>query len=293
MKVLHALREGWRRVLLHARMWFILYLCNLLFALVAVMPFRKWFNKTAGHSLLTDQSRGAFDLTFIGDLLRNYKGFSTLISQLSILALAYFVLSAFLTGGVLYIYINSKEKFLYRDFVTGGLALFWRFLRLAFYFLLIQAVVLGVFVFVIMFLGVDPMQMESDVTFFRRFKILFAVYCFLAIVVAMVHDYVKIHIVSRNENPFSGSFRAGWRFVLRNFGAVLLLYLLNLGILIALFIVYKLITGALPAGTHSGTMLGFIFSQFFLIGRIGVKLLTLCSACALVQWFEVFPQPQP
>jgi hypothetical protein len=283
VRIQRAFREGWQKVSSNARMIFILYLCNLLFALVAVYPFHKWLKNAAGQSLLTDQGSGVFDLTFIGDLLRNYQGFSAIASQATMLALAYLVLSAFLIGGVVHIFIHGAQKFSYGEFISGGMRLFWRFLRFALYFLLIHIALLGICFAVLMTIGIDPMQMDSDVTFFHQLKTCGAVYLILMLIVAMTHDYVKIHLALNSEFSAAKAFRNALGFVRKNFIAAFGLYLLNLGILIGLFVLYSIINDALPAGTHQGVMLGFIFSQFLLIGRIVVKLLILGSASALVE----------
>jgi hypothetical protein len=207
----------------------------------------------------------------------------SIASQVTILALAYVMLSAFLIGGVVHIYIHGTQKFSYGEFVSGGVRLFWRFLRFAVYFLLIHMVLIGICFAVLMAVGIDPMQMESDVTFFRQLKICASIYLILALVMAMTHDYVKIHLAFHTEISAERAFRKALRFVRKHFFTAFGLYLLNLGILVILYLLWRVINDVLPAGTDQGVMLGFILSQFFLIGRIVVKLLILASASALMK----------
>ncbi|HLF64551.1 MAG TPA: hypothetical protein VI603_12395 [Saprospiraceae bacterium] len=283
MKVITAFREGWKMVVLHRRMWLILYLVNLVFAVVATIAFRGWLKDTAGYSLALAHNIGRFDFTFITDLIRNYGGLSLLCEQVIVIAIAYLIFSAFLVGGILHIYLHQREKFSARDFLSGGALYFWRMLRLAGYFLLIQFGLLAIFCLVFIAIGVNPKEMESDVQFLQYVKIILPVYLFMALVIVIMHDYVKIYVVQQNAHPMTKAFGSGIRFVMRHFGSVLLLYMLNLLLLIIFIVAYSQIRNMIPTVTPGGILVGFILSQLFLIGRIGVKLLILSSVNQLVQ----------
>jgi hypothetical protein len=125
--------------------------------------------------------------------------------------------------------------------------------------------------------------MESDVQFLWYLRIVLPIYLFVALVIAIIYDYVKIHVVMQDANPMTKAFGAGVRFVSRHFGSVLLLYGINLIILAAMFFIYTLIKHFIPGASGSGILIGFLLSQLFLFGRIGVKLLVLSSANALVE----------
>lgn len=260
-----------------------LYLSNLIFAVIATFSFKGWFRDAAGHSLALTKSIGEFDFTFIMDLLRNFPGFSILTSQVCTMIIAYVIFSAFLTGGILHVFIHYREKFEVREFLTGSAMYFWRMIRLALYFLLLQLVLLAILFFILIAIGVNPKEMESDVQFLWYLRIVLPIYLFAALVIAIIHDYVKIHVVTQDANPMTKAFGAGVRFVFRRFGSVLLLYVINLIILLVMLLVYTQIKHLIPGASGSGILSGFLLSQLFLFGRIGVKLLILSSANALIK----------
>lgn len=290
VKVLAALKGGWRHVILHRKMVLILYLSNLVIAVIATMAFRGWLKNAAEHSLALTKSMEQFDFTFVMDLIRNYGGLSVLCHQAMIITLAYLIYSAFLAGGMLSMFIHH-ERFSVKEFMAGGALYFWRTLRLALYFLLLQIGLLAILLFVFMAIGINPKEMESDVQFLRYFRIILPIYLFAAMVIAIIHDYVKIHVVTQNANPMMKAFGAGTWFVFGHFGSVLLLYVINLFLLVALFLVY--FQAKLLISTSVGILSGFLLSQLFLVGRIGVKLLILSSASTLVQLENSSGFPSP
>jgi hypothetical protein len=264
-------------------MWAMLYLCNLIFAVVATFSFKGWLSDAAGHSLALTKSIGQFDFTFIMDLLRNYPGYSILTSHVCMMIITYVIFSALLAGGILHVFIHYRETFKVREFLAGGAMYFWRMIRLALYFLLFQSAALAILFFILIAIGLNPKEMESDVQFLWYLRIILPIYLFAALVIAIMHDYVKIHVVTQDANPMTQAFGAGVRFVIRHFGSVLLLYGMSLIILLAMFLLYTQIKHLIPGSSGPGILIGFLLSQLFLFGRIGVKLLIISSANALIK----------
>ncbi len=287
VKILAALHTGWGRLLTHWRMWLIFYVSNLMFALLVMIPFRSWLTQAAGHSVAMSAS-GEFDFTFLTEALRNYSGFSLLCTQAVVIAIAYLIFSAFLVGGALQLFVHHPERSKTQEFLAGGAAYFWRMLRLAGYFLIMQIIVIVLLIGVLALLGLNPKEIESDVRYVQTLKFIVPIYLFVAMVIAMVHDYVKIHLV-RGGNPLRNAFSVGIRFVVHHFGSVLLLYICNLALLAGLVVAYFWIKPGMPTLSTGNILYGFLVSQAFLFGRIGVKLLTLSSAHALIE-FKTAPK---
>jgi hypothetical protein len=282
VKIVAALRVGGKQLIMRWRMWLTFYISNLIFALFIALPFRNWLSQAVGHSQALTDSIGRFDFTFLMDAFRNFNGFSLLCSQASLIAVAYLIFSAFLIGGALYIYIHHQGKFGTKVFVAEASMLFWKMLRISGYFLLMQLLVLAILVGILTKLGVNPKVIVSDVQYVQTLKILVPVYLFVAMLIAIMHTYVKIHLV-RDGITVRRSFSSGIRFVFRHFASVLILYMINLVLLLGLCLVYFWLRKWIPSISGGGILPGFLLSQLFLIGRIGVKLVTLSSANVLVQ----------
>jgi hypothetical protein len=96
-----------------------------------------------------------------------------------------------------------------------------------------------------------------------------------------------------------GALAAGARFVRRNAGPVALLYVLNMGIFVAVLLVYALVApSAESAG--AGVWFGFAISQLYLLARLWVKLVFLASETVFFQgrlahagYIARLPMPRP
>ena len=281
MRVFSAQKEGWRLITSHVKLWLFLYICNLVFALIAAIPLRGWINHVAGHSTALAKSIAPVDFTFITDLIRNYGGFAILWNVICMIALIYVLFSVFLSGGILDTLLHPQKTDRTMDFLSNGMRYFWRMLKVALFFLVIQLAILAIVIGIVIILGVNPKEMNNDLRFLLYLKIIVPVYVLIAMIIAMTHDYVKIHIVQDGQPGIWSAFKAGAGFVSRHFVQALALYLINMFILAVLIVGYYLIKKAIPGGTMAGLMLTFVFGQMFLFGRIGVKLLTLSSECEL------------
>lgn len=283
MKALTAYLMGWKAVIRHKRMWLALYLFNVLFAFFAAFPLSGFLSKTVGQSLAFTRSLEGFDYTFLRDFLREYgQGVGQIMNQAVIYAVLYLLLSILLIGGILAIFRQWDEPFRWAAFWQGCTHFFWRMLRLSIYFLLLHGAVLALFGFVFFKMGVGSslLELDSEESIIRAGHIILPFYLLAAILVFMLHDYAKIHVVQTEPRWL---FRPIWeaiKFVFRNFGKVALLYLLNVASFLLLTAMYWWLSGLLKNGAYFGL---FLFGQAFVIGRVGLKLVNLGSAAWLYQ----------
>lgn len=271
-------------------MWLILYVCNLVFALIVVIPLRGWLKGAVGHSMALTKSIGQFDFTFLTDLIRNHEGYSVLCSQALIIVIVYLIFSVFMSGGILHIYVHWREQYLQKEFIHGAAKYFWRVLRVSICFLLLQVVLLAILVFILMRIGIDPKEIESDVRFLQMLKWILPIYLFCATVVAIMYLYAKIQVIQQENHPVLKSLITGVRFVFRHFGKVLLLYVIIVMLFIGLFALYLFVRKLSPEGTTGAILLSFVLAQVFLVGRIVLKLLTISSANEVIRQVREVPE---
>lgn len=282
MIVITAYSQGWKAVFRNSRMWLALYLFNLLLALLAALPFSGYLSRTMGQSLAAEGRPGGFDYTLFNDWLREYgQGLVAILDASLGFLLLYLLLSAFLMGGILLVFLQFAEPFRWGIFWRGCSRFFWRLLRLTVYFLLVHAAVLGLFglLFYLATGGFAIFEMETEMELVQPLFYLVPVYLLAAVLVFMVQDYAKIHVVQEDRKWLARPLRQAFGLVRRNFGPFFLLYLLNIATLLLFFGIYW--WGSGPLSSAGSAALLFLWGQLFIFGRVGLRLLNLASAAYL------------
>jgi hypothetical protein len=287
--VLNAIGQGWSMLIAQRKAWLMIYGCNLLFTLVVVVPMHSWLKSAGGHSLALTRSIGDFDFTVIGDLLRNYgTGMFSLVAIALVVAVLYLVLTAFLNGGILHLFVHSENKYSGVGFVTGGMRYFWRLLGMATLFLVIHVIVLGILCGVFLTIGINPFQMENDVQFLKMTGFILTIYAFIFFLVLLMHTYAKVRLVESENGRTLKAIKNGTRFVVRHVIPVFCIYLINGLFLVAVFLIVRALKGVIPDETIMGLILLLLIGQFAIIARIGIRLLVMSSAVA---YRKLTPRP--
>ncbi len=284
MSFLTAYREGLSTIFRHRRMWAQLFFLNILFVGIIAHPMKSLLSDTIGHSLDVNRSLGRFDYPFLSDFLNLYGDrLNVILDHSFAIILLYFVFSVFLMGGILTTVVHNTEKYKFSEFWSGSARYFWRIFRLTFYFLVIHVLVFLLVGSLFAKGGLNPLEMESDVTLIKNLQWAVPLLVILSILVAMFHDYAKIRIVSEDANPIAKAIVESVRWVFRNFFKCLALYLLNFLIALILLGIYWWLQEALQPDSIASIFLAFFLTQIFIVLRIGMKLQNLASAQALIQ----------
>ena len=282
MNFLTAYIQGWWQAILKIRMWLLLYFINIMFAIVATIPFFNLLDEKASHSMAIEKLLPGFDYAVVQDFLNQYGDmFSVLFNHSKVMLILYFILSVFVTGGILEVFKNMHERFSFRQFWGGSSYYFWRLLRLTIYFLLIQGAVIFVFFWLSTTIpGGGLFDAPNELYFYRSLKIILPIYLFIAGLLFTIQDYAKVHIIHTDKGFFIRPFWESFRMVFKHFIPVLLLALLNGLTFAALALMYWMLSK--PALTNSTAItISFFVGQTFLFIRIGTKLLNLASATIL------------
>lgn len=273
MGILGTYLSGWRLSFRQLKLWGLLYFLNILFALVVSFPVFQFLNDKLSHSLELDKLLDHFDFTVFNDIL-NYHGdiLGFVSSQGLITGLVYLLLSIFLVGGILCVFVSRVRSDEPSNFWSGGARYYWRILGLTILFLLLQA--LTVFLFFTLFNVLTNGGLErfySERMIYQRAVVVFAIWSLVANVFWMVQDYAKVIMVHDDASLFASIGRA-FKFVFKNFGRTFLLYLLNFLTFALVFWLYWRTPGA------NALALSLVIGQLFLLFRIGCKLLNLGTA---------------
>lgn len=307
MSALSALRDGVRRVNRAPHMVAGMFLVTLMVALPLSLALRGMIEAHLGASLAADtlaagvnydwwqefssQARG-LATTFLpsvigfGAVLDNLSGLMDNVPLAATIAgatMAWVVIWSFLAGGVLDRFARNRPTRKAGFFAACGTH-FWRFLRLG---------IFGWFVYLVLFRVLHGLIFDDvytrlirDVTVERRaFAIRLAGYVIFGMTLllcAMIFDFARVRIVVEDRRSALGALLASVRFVRRNFGRVVGLYMLNGALFIVLLAVYAIVA---PGAPRSGfqMIVVLVVGQLYILARHYLKLLFYASQTALFQ----------
>ncbi len=307
MSALSALRDGLRRVNRAPLVVLGMFLVTLFVALPLSLALRGMIQAHLGASLEADtlaaganadwwqefsaQAAG-LATTFVpsvigfGAVLDNLSGLLDNVPVATTVAgatLAWLVIWSFLSGGVLDRLARNRPTRTAGFFAACGTH-FWRFLRLGF---------LGWFVYLFLFRTLHDLifqdafyRLVRDLTVERQaFAIRLAGYVIfgaLLVFCVMLFDFARVRIVVEDRRSALGALIASVRFVRRNFGRVVALYLLNGLLFVVLLALYAVATpGAPRSGLHAIVVL--LIGELYILARHYLKLLFYASETALFQ----------
>ncbi len=279
MNFIKAYTSGLKTIFSKGKLWLLLYALNFLFAIFLAYPLSGFLGTKLGHTLAADILFERFDYAISNDFINEYgDAFGVILNQSVVGIGLYLLLSVFLIGGILNSLKVKEKAYSLTTFWSGSGKYFWRMLRLTIYFLLMQIVILIAFVILFSTLtagGLERFHNEGEII--KRGLIILPLYLLVATIFFMIHDYAKIHVVATDKSLLFQPIRQAFSWVFKNFPQTFLLYLLNLLTFGLLFFIYLKLDG----GTAIFAI--FLIGQFFVLARIGTKLLNLASATELYQ----------
>ena len=259
----------------------IIFLFNLVMALLLTLPFRHLWVKSVGYSLAGKELASELNLGYLIDFFITNRASLAAGYPAPLLlgaGVIYLLVNTFFAGGAIGLF-HREERFTLESFFREAGRWFWRFLRL----FLISLLFIGVvFLFNSLWKAIAKSALEESANeplIFWMTASRYGVVLLLLLFVNMVFDYAKIAtVISGGRRMFRTTFRA-FGFVFSHLGRTLGLYYLVIllgGILLALYLTvsYWLI----PA---SVVVLVFVWQQLYSVARVWVRLLFFSSQMAL------------
>ena len=285
MKIITALKHGFRLATFNIKLWSLLYLVNLLFAGLVVVPMLFYLESKLAFTKATDRLIGGFDFTLFSDFLNQYPTFLRLLcTQTLVVGILFLLLYVFLTGGILTRFKNMETD-LHRlgEFWAGCGNNFWRLFRLSIYFLLIHLGVAWLFYAIFNWSVQGGLEnFTSEAAIFLRAKICFFFYGVFALFFFMVHDYAKVMVVASNHRLIFGSFWGAFRLVFKNLKTTFGLYVVLFGIFVLISLLYGL-TDSLIHRMGIPSLALFLTGQVYVLVQIGFKLMNLGSVVGVMK----------
>ena len=279
MNFITAYTSGLKTVFSKGKLWLLLYALNFLFAIFLAYPLSGMLGAKLGHTLAAETLFDRFDFAFSNDFINEYGDAFGVVMNQSILGIGlYLLLSVFLVGGILNVLKTNEKIGSLSNFWSGGGKYFWRMLRLTIYFFLMQIAILVLFFMLFSTLtagGLERFHNEGEIL--QIGLIILPFYFLVATIFFMIHYYAKIHLVATDKNFLFQPIKQAFGWVFKNFSQTFLLYLLNLLTFGLFFFIYLQLDGG------TAILAVFLIGQFFVLARIGTKLLNLASATKLYQ----------
>ena len=266
-----------------------IYLITLSLALITAIPFNNLIGNKAGSSMAFVTLLKDFNFTVYQDFMNKYAdAIYPFISVAVWIGLFYLLFTIFFEGGILTILIKNERKYSLTVFWEGSAAYFSRFLRLAIYSLIIQAIVVfAVYMPVINILDSVSDSAESEKVLFYILLTGFLIHIIFFIFILTVTDYAKIMMAENKKyRPFKTLLKS-FGFVSRHFLSTYFLYLSLLILPVALFIVYFLLEAEVGMTTGIKIFIVFIIQQLFIWCRVFIKIWILGSELSLYSRFKI------
>jgi hypothetical protein len=192
---------------------------------------------------------------------------------------AHSAVSMFLLGGVLDRLARDRAIGASGFFAACGVY-FVRFIRLA---------IISTAIYWLFFAQLHPWLFDGVLTRLTRDLtvertaflyrvVLYTLFFVPVLFVNMIFDYAKVRAVVEDRRSMIGALIAGARFVRRNPGATIGLYVLNALVFLVIIGIYALVA---PGGSASAS--GFAVSQLYIVSRVAARMLFAASQIALFQ----------
>ena len=277
MNIPKAYIGGFQQSLRSPRMILILYAVNILTALILALPFMNALKEGFGNSGIVENLVNGFDYTtFSNFMYYSGKGVLAIISGIKWLVLTYFIVSIFLTGGI--IRTLNKEKFTTSTFFAGSAYNFFRFLGLSFIMILVQ-IIFALIVYVPMGLIIKSLipSVSSEITLYYIFFFFFILHLLLFLFISMIGDYAKFYLVLEDSfNIFKGFWKAV-KYVFSHFLKTYVLYLILLFLPAVIMYLYIYLEKDIKMATGIGILIVFLLQQAFILLRVVLRVWVLSS----------------
>ncbi|MGZ5479065.1 MAG: hypothetical protein ACXWGZ_05690 [Candidatus Aminicenantales bacterium] len=278
MGAFKAIVNGMGTTLRKPRILIILYVVNILFALVVAFPFLALVQSELGYSLLGMNIRPV-DLMWIGEaVLKHQDALAAIVSGFVACGFAYLVLHVFLNGGIVGRLLDREGPADLASFWGDCGRYFWRFVRLFLVSLLFLVLSLGIVMKLVSALF-TPLS-EAAVTEWPPLilsNLHFLIALLLLSIVHMIIDYARIAVVADEERKVLKALRHALTFLKKRFFRAWAIYLLIVAATVAGSVVFYVVLGGLGAPAVVQVVAAFVWMQLYVVFRIWIRTLFVAA----------------
>ena len=271
ISILNAYKSGLKIAWAQKKMLLFIYFINLIFAYLMTLPFSMIISGALKNTIMADKLLNAFDYTALSTIMNEFGAGFSFGSVLFVYGIFYLLLNTFFAGGIISLF-HEEENFSLKQFLSGSIEFFKRFLRL---FLISLIFIIVAFLIYSALGGFFGLFTKNTITEFWPFVLFFVRILILGILLALVNmifDYAKIITV---VNDFTGMWKStknAIMFVMMSFRKTSGLYGLYFFTASLLIIIYLLIESYLHVGSGLMVFVFFIFTQIYMLFKMWIRL---------------------
>jgi len=226
MKILSTYTTGLFKSASSLRMLILIWVLNLIMALLIAIPFYAISRSTAGSSMMPDELKSEFNFTTAMEWLRESGNITGTFLILAVcVAVVYYLMWIFISGGI--IQSLDKSRFTKKRFWNGSAKNFFRFLGVSIIILFVQLIFA-----VIVIAGVSAALKGLNETAVSEDESIHwiisggALFILFWLYWSAVSDYAKFYLLKNNSINIFGAFFRTFIFSLKSFFNVYFLRLL-------------------------------------------------------------------
>jgi hypothetical protein len=289
----------------------LLFVINLMFALILAVPMHNSLKDSFGNSLVGERMAKGFDTlwweefqdqseglekTFTpfiigkGALLNNFEmfvqmRFFDLPPAIIVLGLIYILFHTFLAGGILSTFSRDPPRFSLKPFLEGAGHYFFRFFTVMlvswlFFFGLVGQLNQWLHTIV----GKAAENAPSEIMPFCLSLLFNIVVFFLLLLFRMIFDYARIVIVAEGERNILRAISDAFGFVIKNPGSALGLFYTIFAVNVAVTLSYLLVKNLIPQTDTLGVLFVFLLQQMFIFAVVGIRCWLYASQLELYKY---------
>jgi hypothetical protein len=256
----------------------ILYLVNLVFALVVALPFLALVQNELGRSLLGLSVRPV-DLMWLGEAVLKHQDALAAIAAGAVAAgLGYLALHVFLYGGIVGRLIDREGPAGLGAFAGDAGRYFGRFVRVFLISLVFLVLTLGIFMKLVSTLF-EPLSNAAVTEWVPLIlsNVHFLIALVLLSIVHMVIDYTRIAVVADGERKVLRALRHALTFLKTRFFRAWAIYLLIVAGTVAGSVVFYVGLGRLGAPAAGLIVAAFVWMQAYMVFRVWIRALFVAA----------------
>ena len=269
MKIFFALKSGVIRSFKSWKGILAVWLVTLIMAAMVALPLKGAFKSGLGSSMITERLADGIDLEVFSD----FEGFGRIVASfgngLFVIVIVYFIVNAFLTGGLFAGVRETKISLSFSSFWRTSAANFGPFLGIL---LIMNLLIILLFltVFIIPF-SVISTGSQEEIKIIKAGVVIFSVFLLLFTIMIPVTDYARAWQVTQEKNRCLKAIGFGFSRTFRTFfSSWILIIILLIVQLLYWWLVMKILPGMKPS-TGEEIILFFILSQVMFMIKILLK----------------------
>jgi len=272
MSFLKAYILGWKQILKYGHLVVILYVTNLLFALLISLPLQGALVRTFGFSQVAQELVSRFHINHLVEL---FTGHPLLVQQLTenlfYAGSIYLPLTLFFAGGAIQLFGDRNSRFSVHYFLAASLENWARMIRL-FLLRLLGILLLGFFWLLLYTITSRLLDTQNEVLLFRFAVLELGLSAGLFLMLTVFLDYTGILLVLNEPRLFFALKKAA-RFLKINFMGTVSLFLFILSTLLLFTGFYWLLAGIFDFKSDLAIWLALAGQQVYILSRTCVRLL--------------------